>query len=329
MRALQVERFGPLSGLSLSDLPCPEPGPGQVRVKVAATGLGFVDGLKVQGLYQTRDPLPFIPGMEFSGVIETLGEGVEGRRIGDRVFGMTARGALAEYLVVQAGDLRAIPAGLDLAQAAAVPVNYLTASYALGEIAALRAGETLLVLGAAGGTGMAAVQLGKLMGARVIAAASTEAKRNAALAAGADAALDYGAPDWRDRLKELTAGAGVQVIFDGVGGDIGPLAFRSLAWRGRYLVIGFAAGKIPALPFNIALLKGAALTGVDSAQIRKWEPQAYAAAFARVMAGFESRQLPPPPLTALPFVQVREAFEAMAQRRAVGKLVVTFPNLPD
>jgi NADPH:quinone reductase len=324
MRALIVQQYGPIASLAISTLPMPLPGPGQVRVRVVATGLGFVDGLKVQGLYQTKDPLPFVPGMEYAGTIDALGESVKAREVGERVFGMTARGALAEYLLAQAGEVHAIPDRLNFAQAAAVPVNYLTASYALGEIAALLKGENLLVLGAAGGTGMAAIQVGKLLGAHVIAAASSPEKRAAALAAGADSAVDYTLPDWRDTVKTLSGGKGIHVIFDGVGGDIGPVAFRTLAWRGRHLVIGFAAGKIPALPFNIALLKGASLMGVDSAQIRKWEPQAYQRAFERVIAGFNSGQLASPPVTSIAFDDVRSAFEAMAERRAVGKLVVSF-----
>ena len=322
MKAVIVDQFGPIGSLAISEMPEPQAGPGEVLVRVAATGLGFVDGLKVQGLYQTKDPLPFVPGMEYAGTVQALGVGVTPWAVGDKVFGMTSRGGLAEVLAVSAGELRRIPDGLSFSQAAAVPVNYLTASYALGEIGALQKDENLLVLGAAGGTGMAAIQIGKMLGAHVIAAASTPEKRAAALAAGADAVVDYTLPDWRDLIKTLTAGRGIHVIFDGVGGDIGPIAFRTLAWRGRHLVIGFAAGKIPALPFNIALLKGAALMGVDSAQIRKWEPQAYQRAFDRVIDGFVSKTLPPPPVTSFDFEAVRAAFQAMAERRAVGKLVV-------
>jgi NADPH:quinone reductase len=171
---------------------------------------------------------------------------------------------------------------------------------------------------------MAAIQIGKMLGAKVIAAASTSEKREAALVAGADFAVDYTATDWRDIVKTQSDGKGIHVIFDGVGGDIGPVAFRTLAWRGRHLVIGFAAGKIPALPFNIALLKGASLMGVDSAQIRRWEPQAYQRAFERVITGFSTGRLAPPPVTSVAFDEVRSAFEAMAERRAVGKLVVSF-----
>jgi NADPH2:quinone reductase len=202
------------------------------------------------------DPLPFVPGMEFSGTVQETGAGVSRIRVGDRVYGLAKRGALAEEIVVPDSELAPVPGRLSFAQAAAIPMNYLTAAFALTERAGLRPGETLLVLGAAGGTGTAAIKIGKMMEAHVIAAASTEEKRSLARAEGADSAIDYTDENWREALKSLTKGRAVDVIFDAVGGDISPIAFRTLGWRGRHLVVGFAAGRIPSLPFNIALLKG-------------------------------------------------------------------------
>jgi len=322
MKAVVVEQYGPVDGLRLTEAPMPQPGEGEVRIRVAAAAIGFVDGLKIQGLYQTKDPLPFIPGMEFSGVVDALGSGVTTLRVGQRVLGLGLRGALAEFAVYPAGDLHVVPDTVDLAQASGLLANYTTALYALSETAQLRAGEQLLVLGASGGTGSAAVSLGKLLGARVIAAASTEAKRQFALSQGADAVLDYTQPDWRDTLKGMTGGKGVDVIFDGVGGELSPLAFRALAWRGRHLVVGFAAGKIPALPFNIALLKGASLMGVDLAQVRTREPEIHARLVRALLGWFASGHLKPPVAEVFPFEAFRAAFAAMATRNAIGKMVV-------
>jgi NADPH2:quinone reductase len=322
MKAVVVEQYGPVDGQRLTEAPMPQPGEGEVRIRVAAAAIGFVDGLKIQGLYQTKDPLPFIPGMEFSGVVEAPGSGVTTLQAGQRVLGLGLRGALAEFAVYPAADLHVVPDTVDLAQASGLLANYTTALYALSEIAQLRAGEQLLVLGASGGTGSAAVSLGKLLGARVIAAASTDAKRQFALSQGADAVLDYTQPDWRDTLKGITGGKGVDVIFDGVGGELSPLAFRALAWRGRHLVVGFAAGKIPALPFNIALLKGASLIGVDLAQVRTREPEIHARLVCALLGWFASGHLKPPAVEVFPFEAFRDAFAAMTTRSAIGKMVV-------
>jgi NADPH2:quinone reductase len=322
MRAVLVQQFSPVQSLRIQDVPSPSFSRGQVRVRVKAAGIGFVDALKIGGLYQTKDPLPFVPGMEFSGLIEQTGEGVSKVAVGERVFGLIQRGAIAEEIAVSADELSLLPAHLSFAQAAAIPVNYLTAAYGLRERAALRAGEILLVLGAAGGTGTAAIKIGKMMGALVIAAASTEEKRSFACAHGADGAIDYTHEGWREALKSLTNDRSVDVIFDAVGGEISPVAFRSLGWRGRHLVVGFAAGQIPVLPFNIALLKGASLTGVDSAQIQKWEPDVYARLKDNIRVWLESRVLEPPPTQTFPFDNFQEAFQAMSSRRALGKVVI-------
>ena len=322
MKAVLVEEFSPVRSVRIQDVPSPGVSQGQLRIRVKAAGIGFVDALKIGGLYQTKDPLPFVPGMEVSGVVDQVGEGVSKVRVGDRVFGLCRRGALAEELVLSEGELARIPEPLSFTQAAAVPVNYLTAVYGLRDRAALCAGEMLLILGAAGGTGTAAIKVGKMLGAQVIAAASTEEKRAFACAQGADAAIDYTQEGWRETLRSLTGGRSIDVIFDAIGGEISPVAFRTLGWRGRHLVVGFAAGKIPALPFNIALLKGASLVGVDSAQIQKWEPEVYARVMDDIRVSLEARSLEPPPVQVIPFERFQEAFEVMSSRRAKGKVVV-------
>ena len=320
MMAVHVECFSSVQSLRIQDVPKPDISGGQARIQVKAAGLGFVDALKIGGLYQTKDPLPFVPGMEFSGIVEQVGEGVSRVSRGDCVFGLVRRGTLAEEISVSSSELCRMPENLSFAQAAAVPVNYLTALYGLRERAALRAGEILLILGAAGGTGAAAIKIGRMLGAHVIAAASTEEKRSFACAQGADAAIDYTRTSWRETLKSITKGRAVDVIFDAVGGEISPSAFRALGWRGRHLVIGFSAGNIPALQFNIALLKGASLIGVDSAQ--KWEPDTYMRLKEDIRESLQSRSLEPPPVQIFPFESFRETFEAMSARRAMGKIVV-------
>src|SRR5262245_26852178 len=246
MKAVVVEQYDTIDNIPLKDVALPDVAAGQVRVKVQAASIGFVDGLKVQGLYQTKDALPFTPGTEFAGTIDAVGEGATGLAPGQPVMGMTRSGALAEYIVVPTAAVTAIPDGIAPEVAAAFRANYLTALYALAERGSLKSDEILLVLGAAGGVGIAAVQIGKLLGARVIAAASTDEKRKFASSHGADATIDYTQANWRDTLKELTTDHGADVIYDPVGGEVSVQAFRSIAWNGRHLVVGFAAGKIPA-----------------------------------------------------------------------------------
>jgi NADPH:quinone reductase len=322
MRAVLVEQFSQVESLRIVDIPDPELTTGQVLVQVKAVGLGFVDRLKIGGLYQTKDPLPFVPGMEFSGIVCRLGDGVSHRRLGDRVFGQARRGALAEAMAVSAEELLLMPRRISFAQAAAIPVNYLTAIYGLRDRGSLSAGERLLILGAAGGTGTAAIKVGRMMGATVIAAASTEAKRSFARSEGADATIDYTREGWREELKSLTKGQAIDVVFDAIGGEVSPVAFRTLGWRGRHLVIGFAAGTIPSLPFNIALLKGASLVGVDSAQIQKHEPATYTRIMNDIRALLEDGSLEPPPTQIFPFEKFKDAFEAIRERRSTGKIVL-------
>jgi NADPH2:quinone reductase len=307
MKAVVVEKYDAIDNIGLKDVALPDVSSGQVRVKIQAASIGFVDGLKVQGLYQTKDPLPFTPGTEFAGIVDEAAGGTSGLTRGMPVMGMTRSGALAEYITVSAAAVTAMPDGIAPEVGAAFRANYLTALYALGERASLRAGEYLLVLGAAGGVGIAAVQVGKLMGARVIAAASTEAKRKFATDHGADAAIDYTRADWRDALKETTGGHGADVIFDPVGG---------------HLVVGFAAGSIPALPFNLPLLKGGILTGVDVAQIARREPDAEKRVTAQLFTWLSERKLVPVVGQVFSLADFRDAFRAMQTRSALGKMVV-------
>ncbi|WP_407165021.1 NADPH:quinone oxidoreductase family protein [Bradyrhizobium sp. ORS 111] len=322
MKAVVVEQYAPIDQIGLTELAAPEPGPGQIRVRVQAASIGFVDGLKVEGRYQTKDPLPFTPGAEFAGVVDAVADGVTGIAPGIRVMGAARSGALAEQIVVPAAAVEIMPDGLSMEAGAAFRTNYLTALYALGERGRLRAGEQLLVLGAAGGTGIAAIQIGKLLGARVIAAASTEEKRNFAARFGADAVVDYTTSDWRDALKEATGGHGPDVIFDPVGGEVSVQAFRSIAWNGRHLVVGFAAGSIPALPFNLPLLKGGLLIGVDAAQIARREPDAQARVMMQLSAWLNDGRLTPVVGKVFAFDDFRAAFKTMQTRAALGKMVV-------
>jgi NADPH:quinone reductase len=322
MKAVVVEQYASIDRVGLKDIATPVPGPGQIRIRVHAASIGFVDGLKVEGRYQTRDPLPFTPGAEFAGVVDEVADDVTGVTADMRVMGAARSGALADYIVVPATAVETMPDGLSMEAAAAFRTNYLTALYALGERGALRAGEQLLVLGAAGGTGIAAIQIGKLLGARVIAAASTDEKRTFAARFGADAVIDYTWPDWRDALKDATGGHGADVIFDPVGGEVSLQAFRSIAWNGRHLVVGFAAGQIPALPFNLPLLKGGLLIGVDVAQIARREPEAQVRVMTQLSAWLNEGKLAPVVGQVFAFEDFRAAFKTMQTRAALGKMVV-------
>ncbi|MCA6289383.1 MAG: NADPH:quinone oxidoreductase family protein, partial [Phenylobacterium sp.] len=293
MKKVVGESLENLAGYSLVEAPLPEHGPGQVRLRVTDCGLGYVDALVALGRYQVKPPLPHTPGQEVAGVVDALGEGVEGLRPGDRVMA-TVAGGFADFALAAAGACTPLPDNMTSGQAAGFRINHLTALHGLEHRAGLRPGETLLVLGAAGGVGTAAVQVGRILGARVIACASTPEKRDFARACGADAVLDTGAEGWRDRLKALCDGKGPDVIFDPVCGPLFEPAFRSLAWGGRHLVVGFAGGPIPALPANLPLMKGAALTGVDVRQFLLFEGARAAEALARLLAWVGEGSLSPP-----------------------------------
>ncbi len=261
-RAVIGQQFGPPESYQLEEHDPGAPGAGMVRVRIKACGISYVDVLTAMGQYQFKPPLPFIPGSEYAGVVEALGEGVTNLTVGDRVFGSSMGGILAEAGLFCADHVSAIPDGMGFAAAAVFPVNYQTAWHALVDRAAAQPGETLLVLGAAGGTGFAALEVGKHLGLRVIASASSQAKRQAALAGGADAVVATGAKDWRDQVRSANHGKEIDIVFDPVGGDATDLAFRTLGYGGRHLVIGFPAG-IAALKTNLPLLKCASLVGVQ------------------------------------------------------------------
>ena len=306
-------RWGPV--------PKTEPGPGQVRVAIAAASLNFPDLLVVEGKYQFRPELPFVPGSEFAGVVDAVGEGVKHLKIGDPVA-CAGHGGFGTHALVEARQAVPLPAGMDLKDAAAFFFTYGTSLHALMDRAALKPGETVLVLGAAGGVGSAAVQLAKAAGARVIAAASTPDKLDFCRRLGADDTIDYAKEDLRAALKALTGGRGPDVIYDPVGGALAEPAFRSIGWRGRYLVVGFAGGAIPALPWNLALLKGAAVVGVFWGDFLRREPQAAAADVALLLDWYAQGKVKPAIDVILPMSQVREAYARMGSRQVMGKVVL-------
>lgn len=322
MKAVVCRNWGPPDSLALEDLPDPQPGPDQVVVAVRAAGVNFPDVLTVQGKYQIRPPLPFTPGNEFAGVVRTIGPGVTAFAPGDRVIGFTRTGAFAELALAPVSALAAMPAGLDFDVAAAVTLTYGTAHHALADRGALQPGETLLVLGAAGGVGLAAVELGKALGARVIAAASGADKLAVCRAYGADVLIDYAHEDLREALRAATDGRGPDVIVDPVGGIYSEPALRSIAWRGRHLVIGFANGAIPQVPWNVVLLKCASVVGVFWGDFQRKEPQANAAAMRTLLDWMAQGKLRPLVSQRYPLADTARALQDMAARRVTGKVVI-------
>ncbi len=324
MQALRVHDFA--QPPRLDDLPDPVPGPGQVLLQVAACGISFYDLLVMRGGYQVRPPLPFVPGSEFAGTVLALGPGGEasGLAPGDAVFGSVSVGAFAQRLVVPVPLVQKLPSGADLDAAALLSMPAGTALYGLRERGRLRAGECVLVLGATGSVGHAAVQVARALGARVIAAcrAPDAATARALHAAGADALLDVATGDWKTDAKALASPRGVDIVFDPEGGEATDTAFRTLGWGGRHLVVGFAGGPIGSLKANLAIVKGAALVGVDLRQYREREPAATARLFADVAALFQQGLLAPQVAGVLPLAQHAEAFARTAARRGVGRLVM-------
>lgn len=294
MKQVIAHKIDSIADYAIEETAVPVPGEGQVLIKVAACGMGYVDALVAVGGYQVKPPVPFTPGQEVAGMVAAVGAGVEGVREGDRVMASAFGGGLAEYLVAPAAAVTRLPDQMRFAQAAGFGINYLTALNGLRDRANLQPGERLLVMGAAGGVGSAAVQLGKLLGAEVIAAASTPEKRAFALAEGADAAIDTNPEGWRDRLKAACGGNGPDVIFDPVCGPLFELAFRSLGWRGRHLVVGFVGGPIPKLPINLSLMKGGSLVGVDVRQFQIFEPALAKAHMAELLGWVADGRLAPP-----------------------------------
>jgi NADPH:quinone reductase len=328
MRAVVGETLGPPDVYRLVDVPLVYPGPRDVRIRIHATSLGYADGLLAAGLYQVKPPVPFIPGTEIAGVVDAVGANVTDWFVGDRVTAGSFGGGLAEFLCVDAAQVCALPASFDFRQGACFRSNYATAYHALHDRAQISLGESLLVLGASGGVGISAVQVGKALGATVIAAASTETKRAFAIQHGADLVVDYSQPDWRDALKILTGGKGVDVVFDPVGGDKFEPAFRSLAWGGRHLVIGFAGGDIPKLPTNLPLLKGASLVGVDIRQFGLRQPEAERANDVAITELAARGAINPPVGTTYGLEDFRQALTASNSGQALGKIVVTVATNP-
>ena len=311
-----------VEALTWKELPTPQPQAGELRIAIRSASLNFPDTLIVQNKYQLKPPLPFVPGSEYSGLVEAVGSGVDGLAVGDPVAVCGGTGGFATHAIAKASQVLALPQGFDFDDAAAFILTYGTTHHALLDRAALKAGETVLVLGAAGGVGTAAIQIAKAAGARVIAAASNAEKCALCVAMGADASINYGRAHIRDELKALTGGKGPDVVYDPVGGDLAEPVFRSIAWRGRYLVIGFAQGGIPALPWNLALLKGASIVGVFWGDFARREPAAYAASMAELLAWYGQGRIKPVIDLRLPMDRLMEAYARMGSRQVRGKLVM-------
>ncbi len=322
MKALLCTRFGGPDDLSIGNIPDPAAGPGQAVVRIEAAALNFFDLLIIAGKYQYKPEFPFSPGAEFAGRIESVGTGVEGFAVGERVIGYARYGAAREKIAVAVERLVKIPDGLDAERAAGLIVTYGTSYYALKDRAELKRGETLAVLGASGGVGLAAVELGKAMGARVIACASSDDKLAFAKQHGADDGVNYGSGDLRDGLRKLGGEHGIDVVYDPVGDKYAEPALRSLAWYGRYLVVGFAAGEIPKLPLNLVLLKSCDVRGVFWGSWTEREPAAHRANMAEVLRWCVEGKLSAHVHAAYPLAEAAAALKAIAARQVMGKVVL-------
>ena len=325
MHAIVCDSWGPPSSLTLREVPEPAPGPKQLRVRTRVAAVNFPDALMVAGKYQMRPEFPFSPGGELSGEVVAIGDDVRGFAVGDKVACIVPFGAYAQEVLVDATNALKLPADTDdatLELAGSFLLTYGTSYHALKDRAQARAGETLLVLGAGGGVGLAAVELGKRLGLRVIAAGSSDAKLAAARDRGADETIDYSREDLRERLKALTAGKGVDIVYDPVGGDFSEPALRSLAWGGRHLVVGFAAGDIPKIAANLVLLKGTALVGVFWGEFVRREPARHGENVAQLVAWLRSGDIRPLISKRYPLSQAAQALDALLNREAIGKLVL-------
>jgi len=322
VKALLCKAFGPIENLRVEDIEAPTAGPGQVLVSIRAAALNFPDALIVQGLYQVKPALPFSPGAEFAGVVKTVGEGVSHLKVGDRVMALVPHGALAEECAVDARGVIPLPDDMDFVTGSALLLTYCTSLHALKDVAKLAAGETLLVLGASGGVGIAAIEIGKLMGARVIAAASSEEKMALCREHGADETIDYARDDLRERVDALTEKRGVDVVYDAVGGAYSEAALRATGWGGRLLVVGFATGDIPRLPLNLALLKERLILGVYWGDWAKRNPKLQQAHLLQLLEWFRDGKIAPPVTEQMPLSGAVDALQRMARREVRGKLVV-------
>ena len=322
MKAVLCTRFGTAEDLELKDIPPPQAGPGEAVVRVKAAALNFFDTLIIAGKYQYKPPFPFSPAAEFSGVVDSVGEGVTEVAPGDRVMGQMGWGAAREAVAIAARQLVKLPDNLDFERAAGLSVIYATTLYALRERADLKPGETLAVLGASGGTGLAAIELGKMMGVRVIACASSDEKLAFARAHGADETVNYASENLRDALKRLGGEHGIDVVYDPVGGPYAEPAVRSLAWLGRYLVVGFAAGEIPKLPLNLVLLRSCDIRGVFWGAWLKREPQAQHAIMADIVTWCAEGKLSAHVHAIYPLNEIAAALKAISDRKVMGKIVL-------
>ncbi|MEX2520027.1 MAG: NADPH:quinone oxidoreductase family protein [Paracoccaceae bacterium] len=322
MKALICDAFGPYASHEVKEVAAPAMKPGHIRIGVKAAGVNFPDILIVEGKYQIKPEFPFSPGGECAGVVTEIGEGVEGFALGDKVFYGSGYGAFAEEMVAPAQKVFHIPEGMSFEQASAINLVYGTSYHALKDRAALKPGETLFVLGAAGGVGLAAVELGKAMGATVIAGASTDEKLEVAKAHGADMGVNYAREDIKDAVRKLSGG-GVDVVYDPVGDKLAEPSFRALGWEGRYLVVGFAGGEIPKLPLNLALLKSADLRGVFWGQWIARNPEKHRANVAEFLQLFSDGKIRPRISASYPLADFVKAYDDIAERRAMGKVVLT------
>ena len=322
MHAWLCENPVGVEALNWKELPTPQPGPGQVLMRIQAASLNFPDLLIVQNKYQMKPELPFVPGSEYAGTIEALGEDVKHLVVGQSVACLSGTGGFATHTLAPAKLCLPLPDGFSATDGAAFIMTYATSHHALVDRAQLKAGETVLILGAAGGVGTAAIQIAKAMGAKVIAAASTDEKCALCTSLGADETINYSQQNLREALKELTQGRGPDVIYDPVGGELAEPAFRSIAWRGRYLVVGFAGGPIPSLPLNLPLLKGASLVGVFWGDFARREPQANATMMAELSQWYAQGKIKPVLDRTLPMSELKAAYTLMGSRSVKGKLVM-------
>jgi NADPH2:quinone reductase len=322
MKALLCTHYGTPDDLELADIADPTPGPGEAVVRIKAAALNFFDTLIIAGKYQTKPAFPFSPAAEFAGTVESLAPDVTSLKVGNRVLGMTGYGAARERIAVAAGKLVKLPDGLDFDRAAGLCVTYGTTLHALKDRARLKSGETLAVLGASGGVGLAAIELGKIMGAHVIACASSTEKIEFARKRGADDGIDYGKDDLKDALRRATEGRGADVIYDPVGGAYAEAAIRSIAWLGRYLVVGFAAGEIPKLALNLVLLKGCDVLGVFWGSWTERDPAGHRANTEQLLAWAAQGKLSSHVHATYPLAEAPAALKAIAARQVMGKVIL-------
>ena len=325
MKAVLCKQYGMPDTLVLEEVPSLAPAAGQLVVSMKAAGVNFPDALIIQGKYQVKPPMPFSPGSELAGVVKAVGDGVQNFKVGDAVIAYAGYGGYAEEIAVDARTCIPMPAGVDFKVAASFMMTYGTSYHALKDRARLQPGETLLVLGAAGGVGSAAVELGKLMGARVIAAASSDEKLEACRKLGADATINYSSEDLREAIKRITEGKGVDVVYDPVGDKFAEPAMRDMAWGGRYLVIGFAAGEIPKIPLNLPLLKGFSIVGVFWGSFTRKEPKQNQANVQELLGWIAGGKLKPLVSAAYPLSDAARALKDVLERKVMGKVVLV-PN---